>query len=236
MRDRSLRIFFTGSTVWHEIQHCGSKNNHKVISVPLRLITAIMIFKEKLILHQNASALHCIPTAKNTWKKKQWKLLINSLALPLLWKMIKKTFIQLLSNPCLSLQKPSLNSKVHFQCLLHLPDLNEHCARKGEQFTIAYGSTEVSSYRILASPDFQIALWLCTGNIVTPWRFSPLSSNSQKWKQIPFAHQRMLSLVLIASFCYSWQMAWFLWVEEKPFPSWSQILVLLWHTSQRIQE
>lgn len=168
------------------------------------------------------------------------KILIDSLVWLLFWKIIIKTFTWLLSNPFLSLQKSPLSSKVNFWHLLHLAGRMKALGRtvvpgKTSNSPLLTAGTDASIYRAPASHRFQMAIWSCTRNIIMPWRFSPLSSSAHKWKQV-LIHQRILSVALIASFCYSWQMARFLWVEEKTFPSRHQIFVLPWHTSHRIQE
>lgn len=109
------------------------------------LWNAIIIFKQKLAAHQNASVLHCISIAGNTWKKK-WKILIDSLPWPLLLKIIKRTLSCLLSNLFLSFQKPTLCSNVNFWYLLCLPfctllgwmKWQDYDTREDKQFTVVY--------------------------------------------------------------------------------------------------
>lgn len=165
------------------------------------------------------------------------KILIDSLVWLLVWKIITKTFARLWSNQFFG----SGSSVASWTCDIYCTfcakwrpwaglwcqerRVTQHC----------YQQAQCQHLQTARRPPFPKAAWSSTGNILMPWRFSPVSPSTHKWKQV-LTHQRILPIVLIASFCYSWQMARFLWVEEKTFLSRHQIFVLPWHTSQRIQE
>ena len=51
-----------------------ARTTKRSFQMPLWSISAIIIDKKKLTLHQNASVLHCIPIAKNTWTEKTMKI------------------------------------------------------------------------------------------------------------------------------------------------------------------
>lgn len=164
------------------------------------------------------------------------KILIDSLVWLLFWKIIIKTFARLWSNPCFEFAEvtPQLQGELVIFIAPSVP--NEGAGRtvvlaKMGNSPLLTAGTDACIYRVLASHHFHMAIWSCAGDILTPWRFSPLPSGSHKWKQV-LIHQRILSVVLITSFCYSWQMARFLQWKKNHFLADIKYLCFLMHLSQ----
>lgn len=213
LNNRQLCIVFISSTVLHEIQCYGSKKNQKIPSGTSTNYYCHYNIQVKIRRPSECISSSLYPCCQNYVEL--MKILTDSLVWLLFWKIIIKTFARLWSNPFWEFEE--VTPQLQGELLIFIA-----CQMKGRTVVLGKTSnspwltacTDASIHRAPASHHFQMAIWSCTSNVVMPCRSSPLSSGSQKWKQV-LIHQRILSVFLMASLCYSWQMAWFLWVEEK---------------------